>query len=68
MCTRDITKDPYNMEILQQEVPVLFDLFRTTNRIHKIIVPVLKEILKKAKAPFEQAMRHDHVQHECMVS
>ena len=55
MCSTDITKNPKSMECLQEEIPVLFELIRTTSsHWPTILQPVLEELLKKAMAPFDQ--------------
>lgn len=50
----DITGDVAGMRVLQTEIPVLFDLFgRVTHLPSQSLSPVIKELIKKSAAPFE---------------
>ena len=49
----DLTKDPTNMEALQKEVPVLFDILAKVSHLPtKALIPVIDAMVKKAESPF----------------
>lgn len=53
MSESDITSDPINLKVLQEEIPVVFELIRALGYFSKeILCPVLNELLKVANASF----------------
>lgn len=49
----DITMDIRSMELLQKEVPVLFDLVKNLNHLPKrSLLPLIDDIIEKVHAPF----------------
>ena len=53
LITEDITSDPTSMLLLQQEVPVLFDLLSNCSHLpKKTMTPLIHAIVDRASAPF----------------
>ena len=49
----NFTSDPLNMETLQQEVPILFEVLGTVSHLpKKAISSLITSLIEKAKAPF----------------
>lgn len=49
----DITRSPESMKLLQQYVPVLFNLIKNLSAYpHTLLSPILHTLLEKAEAPF----------------
>ena len=58
----DITLDINSMELLQREVPVLFNLVKNVNHLPKeSLVPLMDKIVEKALAPFSLPSESDEV-------
>lgn len=53
IATEDVTMNPTDMQLLQQEIPVLFEVLSSTAHLpRKALVPLCNSIIEKAKAPF----------------
>ena len=72
----DFTSNPLNMEILQQEVPVLFELLRNVTHLpKKAMTSLIKDLIDKANAAFRsmesesaQAVMEDPLQEFVLLS
>ncbi len=52
--TEDITMNPTDMQLLQLEIPVLFELLSSVNHLpRKTLIPLFDAIITKSKAPFK---------------
>lgn len=50
----DFTSNPLNMEILQEEFPIMFEVLRNVTHLPKQAITILiSDLIKKANAPFE---------------
>lgn len=53
LTTEDITINSTSMQLLQQEIPVLFDVLSNTSHLpRKSLIPLIHAIIERASAPF----------------
>lgn len=59
--SEDITRDPISMQLLQQEIPVIFDLLNKNsgNLPRKCLTTIIEVMISKASAPFSAAEVED---------
>ena len=59
MKTINIARTPADMECLQEELPSLFELIRSTIFPQQQLIPIIDDLIDKATAPFKTELKAD---------
>lgn len=59
MKTTCISHCPTDMECLQQELPVLFELIRSKTFPQRLLSPIIEDLIEKSTAPFKTEVKAD---------
>ena len=51
--SNDITRSPTNLQVLQENFPVLFHLIKSEGKVNKCLSPIIDVLLEKCENPFK---------------